>query len=675
MNKFADWQLSFAKFGSYLATMIFQYPTFLWALLVLAIPIVIHLFNFRKTIRVYFSNTRFLKQINQETTQQRKLKQYLVLATRLLALFFLVLAFAQPFLRATEDVNATNLVSIYVDNSLSMSSPVDGNLRALDDAVQRSQQLLNSFPPDTRYQIITNDFAPFGNTPKTKAEVEDFLAQIRLSGVNRSAADILRRHAGRSPLFWISDFQASTMGAIPQVDSSKQIRLVPVKASNASNVFVDSIRLENPFMIGGEKNTLHVQLRNAGIKAVEGLVVKLSVNGKQVSASTIAIEPQSVAEVLFDLSANQGGQNRCVISFSDFPIGFDNEFYFSINYSSKLRVLEIKQSPEKTFVGKVFANDALFNFSSFEVKNVNYSLLPQADLVIINSLDQINVALANALSGLRETNTVLFVPGSKPDVVSYQRALGMSLQNLADAKDLMPLSPPDWQHPLFQNVVEEKSPSLAMPAAKKLIDWGTDQSALLKLKDGRPFLSQMGNLFLLAAPLEKGYTDFYQHALFVPFMYRLAASGKKGSEELYTALSSSLVTVKADSLTGEEPLKLVGGQELVPSQRKANNAVVMELPKFSLAPGFYAVVHRADTLDWLAINADKTESYLRCLSSSEIAQQWNVGSNVRVVDTANAVAFGDQVRSSYLGKPLWRYCLVLALLFLLAEVLLLRFLK
>lgn len=667
--------MSFANFACYIAAMIFQYPAFLWALLVLAIPIVIHLFNFRKTIRIYFSNTRFLKQIDQETTQQRKVKQYLVLAARLLSLLFLVLAFAQPFLPASEDVTATNQVTIYLDNSLSMASPIDGKLRAIDDAVERVQQLLNSFPPDTRYQIITNDFAAFGNSLKTKVEVEDFLAQIRLSGVNRSAADVLRRHTGRSPLFWISDFQASTFGAVPKFDSAKQIRLVPIKLVATNNVFVDSIRLENPFMIGGEKNSLHAQLRNVGTKSVEGLVVKFSINGKQVSASTINIEPESTAEVVFDLSGSQGGQNRCVITFSDFPIGFDNEFYFTLNYSSKLRVLEIKQTPDKTFVGKVFANEALFDFSSFEVRNVNYSLLPQADLVVVNAIDQINGALANALAGLRETNTMLFVPGSKPDVVSYQRALGMPLQNLVEAKEMMPLAPPDWQHPLFQNVVEEKSPSLAMPAGKKLIDWGTDQSALLKLKDGRPFLSQMGNVFLLASPLEKGYTDFYQHALFVPFMYRLAASGKKDSEKLYHTLSSSLLVVKADSLVGEEPIKLVGNQELVPSQRKVNREVMLELPKFSLAPGFYAVVHRADTLSWLSINADKAESFLRCFTPNELTQQWSMGTNVRVVDTDNATAFGDQVRSNYLGKPLWRYCLFLALLFLLAEVLLLRFLK
>lgn len=104
--------------------MIFQFPSFLWALGALLIPILIHLFNFRKTTRIYFSNTRFLKQVKQETTQKRKIKQYLILAARLLFVFFLVMAFAQPFLPAAEQVGSQKNVAIYIDNSLSMSAPV-----------------------------------------------------------------------------------------------------------------------------------------------------------------------------------------------------------------------------------------------------------------------------------------------------------------------------------------------------------------------------------------------------------------------------------------------------------------------------------------------------------------------------------------------------------------------
>jgi len=156
--------------------MIFQFPSFLWALGALLIPILIHLFNFRKTTQIYFSNTRFLKQVKQETTQKRKIKQYLILAARLLFIFFLVMAFAQPFLPAAEQVGSQKNVAIYIDNSLSMSAPVAEKKRAIDEASERVREIVTALPPDVKYQLITNDFASFSNSFKAKTEVEDELS-------------------------------------------------------------------------------------------------------------------------------------------------------------------------------------------------------------------------------------------------------------------------------------------------------------------------------------------------------------------------------------------------------------------------------------------------------------------------------------------------------------------
>ena len=655
--------------------MIFQYPSFLWALSALAIPVVIHLFNFRKTVQIYFSNTRFLKQVKQETTQKRKLKQYLVLAARLLFLLFLVLAFAQPFLKATESMTSQRNISIYLDNSFSMSALVGEKTRALDAGIHRVQELVQVFPTDVRYQLLTNDFVPFSNSFKTKSEVLDFLAQIRLSSVSRSADEILKRIEERTTLFWISDFQQSTFGSTASVDSSRQIRLVPIIIGKPANVFVDSIRLENPFMIGGEKNSVKVRLRNSGNKLVEGLVVKLTVNGIQASATSVSIEPASFAELSFDLSAGQRGNNKATINFSDYPVSFDNEFYFTLNYSGKLKVVEVNATKEPTFVGKVYGNKELFAFSSFEAANLNYSLLADVDLIVVNGLDRIDPSLSTALSSYKNTGSLLFIPGTKPDLNSYQNLLTIPLKPAAEEKEMTEMARPDFQHPLFQNVFEEKSATLAMPRGKKVLDWGTDRSAILQLKDGRPYLSQFRNLFLMASPLEKSFTDFYNHALFVPIMYRMAALGKKLEQKPYYSLSSSLVTLPADSLVGEEPVKLMGSKEIVPSQRKTGNKVIIEVPRNSVSPGFYTAIHKKDTLDVLAFNLDKAESLLESFTGEQVKTRLGGDASISIFDSTTPEAFGNQIKERYLGTSLWKYALVLSLLFLLVEVLLLRFLK
>src|SRR5882672_8989285 len=197
------------------------YPSFLWALSAFAIPIFIHLFNFRKTTRIYFSNTRFLRQVKEETTQKRRLKQYLVLASRLLFLLFLVLAFAQPFLPAKEEMREQQTLSIYVDNSFSMASPVAEKTRALEEAVRMAQGIVDLFPATTTFQLLTNDFSPFSNSAKTKAEITDLLSQVKLSAISRSSSEILGRvKEKKSTLFWLSDFQKSTFGEPQKIDTS-----------------------------------------------------------------------------------------------------------------------------------------------------------------------------------------------------------------------------------------------------------------------------------------------------------------------------------------------------------------------------------------------------------------------------------------------------------------------
>ncbi len=649
---------------------------FLWALGALAIPIIIHLFNFRKTTRIYFSNIRFLKQIKQETTQKHKLKQYLVLASRLLFLFFLVMAFAQPFLPAREQISSQRNIAIYLDNSFSMSAPVEGKVRALDAAVNFVREIVKLFPPETRFKLLTNDFAPFSNSFKSGVEIIDQLSQVRLSPISRTLDEITKRiGAPGSTVFWVSDFQKSTIGNEIVVDSTWQLRLVPVEYERLSNVFVDSVFLDNPFVIGGEKNSVRVRLRNEGPRALEGLIARLSINGVQAATSSVTLQANSSVETSFDLSGSLKGYNKAVFSFTDFPVSFDNEFYFTLNYTGKLKVIEVKADEASTYIEKVFGSRQLFDFKSYSVKNINYSLINEADLVVVNGLNKIESSLSNVLQSYRLEGSLLVISGAQPELDSYKNLLGLPNLTKTEMAEMEELDRPDFKNPFFENVFEEKTSALAMPRAKKMVDWGPDRSAILRFKNGLPYLSRFGNTFLMASPLEKSSTDFFNNAMFVPVMYRIASSGKKAERKPYFYLSSSLVTIPIDSLTGEEPAKLIGQQELVPSQRRLGDRLLLEIPRFSVNQGFYHVTHQRDTLDLIAFNLEKGESLLGQFNGEEIKTALGGGNHISIFKTTSTDTFSNEIKERYLGTPLWKYALMLALFFLLAEVLLIRFLK
>jgi hypothetical protein len=656
--------------------MSFVYPSFLWALLALAIPIIIHLFNFRKTTRILFSNTRLLQQVKQETTQKRKLKQYLILASRLLFLLFLVITFAQPFLPATEQITPGREVTLYLDNSYSMTSSVDEQTRALDAGLSFAREVAELFPADTRYKLLTNDFAPFSNSYKTKAELVDLLTQVRLSPLSRTYSEIRERAvADDNELFWISDFQKSTLALEGAgMDSAHSIHLVSLPIENASNIFVDSVFLEDPFMVSGQPNTLHVRVRNNGVKSRDGLVIKLTINQVQSGTASVDLAPSEMATVKFDLAQGLQGMNRLELSFTDFPVSFDNLFYLTLNFSTKIRVVEVRTAA--AFVEKVFGNSDLFSFRAFSPGNVDLGILSQADLVVLNGVDNPDAGLRAAIKEYQEgQGSVLWIPSPS----STGAGLGSMVGNLPLTKlnnaVMQELERPDFQNPFFENVFEEQEASMAMPRARAVIAWGSDRSALLSFKDGSPFLSRSGNTYVMAAPLENGWSDFQNHAIFVPVMYRMAASGHRMSQKPYYLLSERQATLQMDSLAGEAPVVLAGRQEIVPSQRRNGDRVILEIPRFSVEPGFYTAHIGSDTLGLIAFDMDKRESLLEQWSAEEVKSLLGGGNNISIFQPAAQGSFTNEIKERYLGRQLWKYALAMSLLFLLAEVLLIRFMK
>lgn len=667
--------------------MSFVYPAFLWALTALSIPIIVHLFNFRKTTKVYFSSNRFLRQVQEATSAKRRLKHFLILASRLLFLLFLVLAFAQPFIPAKEQVSAQQNIILYLDNSLSMSVPVAEKTRALDEGILIANQVVDIFPPETRYRLITNDFAPFSNTFKTKAELFDLLTQVRLSPVSRTLNEVLERinnttrTAKHDEIFWISDFQRSTSGSFnaSAIDSTQRLHLIPLTFEPLANIFVDTSYLENPFVVGGEKNTLHVKLRNDGTKAIDQLLVKLTVNGIQTGTSSVSFAAKGNASTSFDIVSVQRGTSRAVISFNDYPVSFDNEFYLALNFSEKVKIIEIKNLPSVTAVEKVFGNKEVFAFRSFDVRNINYASFQESDLIILHALDNIDASLVQALRGyIRGGGALLVIPSVTPDINAYRNVTGLPTLTLAEESQFSEMDNPDFNNPFFENVFEERSTRLVLPKGKRILDWGTDRSAILKFKNDKPFLSkftQGGKLYILASPLHQEFTDFNTNFLFLPVMYRIATSAKKADWKPYYNLNETIITMRVDSLRDEQPVRLVGQQEIIPSQRTLTDRVVLELPRFSMHAGFYHAVINRDTLGLFAFNLNSRESLLEQMTAEEVRGQLGNGDNITVFESNSSDSFSNEIKTRYLGKPLWKYALIIALFFLLVEILLIRFLK
>ena len=666
----------------------FLYPEFLFGLFTLAIPIIIHLFNFRKSKKIYFSSTRFLRNIKKSTSQKLKLKHYLILCSRLLFLSFLVFAFAQPYLPSEDKNPQVESVYIYLDNSSSMSNKVDGSMTSLNLGMDYVSKILDLYPTNTSYKLLTNEFAPFSNTLKSKDEVSELLTELRQSNISRTLPEAyarlkshtLQQTGSNKDVFIISDFQASTVGNLEQLqlDSTDQVFVTPIAYDATKNIFIDSIYLSNPFLIANEKNQLNVLIRNSGFEQAGEIPIKLFINEIQ-SASTIINIPAGSSELLtFEISYNLDRVNRCRISFEDYPVNFDNDFYFVLKLENKIDILEIRSDRSTTPVQQVFGNASLFGFTYQEASNIDYSLIPQYDLVIVNGLEDIDNSLSHELNNyIEKGGSLMIIPGANLDLNSYRRIVASASTVLNDSTKVS-ITMPDLSDPFYENIFESTNEQIEMPIAKPVINWRGQHMDLLKLRNELHFLSAFrreGMVFVLSSPLDDEFTNFHRHAIFVPVMYRIAAMSKRSFDKNYYSINEPTINLKLDSLDKRDIFKLSNGQsELIPNQRISANELILEMPKNTLEPGFYELKIQDKTKGVLAFNLDKAESYLEQLSFDEINSVLSTFDNVTINTTNDADNFSNEVKKNKFGVPLWKYAIILSLLFLLAEVLLIRFL-
>lgn len=723
--------------------MSFVYPQFLWGLLALSIPIIIHLFNFRRTKKVYFSNTFFLRNVKEATTSKLKVKHLLILLARLLFVTFLVLTFAQPFLPGKESANSGNnaekMVYVYLDNSLSMSSELRSNARAIDQGVNYIEEILALYPRNTQYKFLTNEFGSFSRVPKSSDELSELIAEVELSGVIRSADEVLSKiqsdisssafeetPATQADIYVISDFQRSTFGD-PEVfaeDTTNNIKLVPISSSFESNVYVDSIYLANPFVLADEANELAVSLKNDGDEDISDQIVRLLINEEQVASASLSIPADASGTVRFTLNFPLQQNNRCQIVFDDYPVTFDNEFYFTLNLGDKISVLEIKSEQlsllDSTSVAKVYANESIFDLQSYGVGNLDYSLIESSDLVVLNEIggsgEESNRAVIPYLREyISQGGHVMFIPPASGDISLLAEITGnsgISAERIVVPDsvkvDRPPLANLDMANPFYEGMFEGETENFVMPTAEKILQHNLQGEALLNYRTGEPYLLMLSNRYIMSengssdqisfftTPLRDPLTTMHRHAIFVPVMYRLASRSKSMNNQLYYYVDNPVIALETASFT-EDTIseqsnipdrrylyKLIReGEEVIPTQRMISGRLLMEIPQGVIQAGFYELVRVEESsggegspepLTTLSFNIDKSESLIAQYNVSDLEDMFENASNVNIYEVENVEAFAGMIRSEQTNIALWKYTLIIALLCLLTEILLIRFL-
>lgn len=684
----------------FLTQMKFLNPQFLWAFGVLAIPIIIHLFNFRRFKKVIFPNLRFLEEVQIQNKNKQQLKKWLVLAARLFALSFLVLAFAGPFIPGKDDKAAAagNLLSVYIDNSFSMNAEgTEGEL--LEVAKNRARNLVNAYGETDRFQLLSNDFEGRHQRAVSKETFLQWVDELAYSARSRNLSEVFERQKNilqketntytRNLAFQISDFQKSVSDLENiQGDSSIALYFIPLEANSRSNISVDSLWFDTPYIRGGEPSTLHILLKNYGSDDLHNSTVTFSVNGVQKGLA--ALELEAGLEKIIDIAfiPEKDGWNQVLVQIQDFPIVFDDKLYFSFEVRNSRKILHIAPDTKPSReVEAVFKTDPFFLYETASSKQLDYRSFGEYDLILVQELVEMSTGLISELKKYTEEGgSLILIPSeANPDAMNaLSSSFGLPLlaNSFAQAGEINVVN---TDHPVYKEIIEKINERMAYPAMYRYYPWQTPASGsyenLLSTKQGVPILSLFqkgkGQVYFLSMALSQDWSSLTRHFLFPATLLQAGFRSIPGQALYYPIGTTMLVPLRKERGAKEDIIEMEGEKGVfIPEVILRNNSQFLRLDESQQSAGSFWLKKKGETerLQSVSLNYDRKESQTETWNGDELAARLTPGTQAQVMD-GNAESLGKTIREMDSGKQLWKLAVFLTLLFIAIEILLLRFLK
>ncbi|MBK7301883.1 MAG: BatA domain-containing protein [Saprospiraceae bacterium] len=669
----------------------FLFPGFLWALSLLALPIIIHLFYFKRYKKVLFTNVRFLKELVEETSSRNKLKNLLILLTRLLALSALILAFAQPYLPKRVDENIQfNAVSIFIDNSHSMSADSEeGSLFSL--AKKRAVEIINGYTEYDKFQIISHDLSGKQLRLLSKSDALTAVQEINEGPVVNLMSRILKKQSQtlsgiegfKKESYIISDFQKSIVDvSTDQIDSTINFHLVPLQRINENNLSLDSAYFVSPVIIPNQINSLVFNLHNHGINPIENVRVSYSLNGQEFPHKSLNINSKQnltdTLKVFVDNSSNQ----KLIIKIKDYPILFDDEYFTSFQVDQEINVLAIYDNIIPQALFNALSSMPYFKPVFVNSNSLDYSKFSNFKLIVLCDLNELSSGFTKELfkATLLGTN-IIFFPKPDANAQTYQSLENQfSLNSISNfEKTRKEVGSINLESEVFSDVFTNPNANIKLPfsTGQYTLRKGLSSETILSYRDGSPYLiktqANIGYIYTFASPLAEEYGNLIKSPeILLPFIFKAAISGNSKINLAYTIGQDEVILLpKSQEIPiTEKGLTLSGPEEFIPSIRPAGNQIALELYDQIKKPGIYEVKNQNKIIGLIAFNENRLESNLDKIPDVQLNEYFGI--NAEIINQKGLTDLGIAIKESKSKKSLWWILVILSIIFLILESLLIR---
>ncbi len=631
--------------------MLFKYPQLLWALWLLLLPILVHLLQLRKFKKTPFTNVKLLQKVVAKSQRSQSLKRWLLLFTRMALFTCLVFAFAQPFMAKSTALQQQEMV-IYLDNSHSLQLRKD-NSSLLDETIQ---ELIDAIPPEASFTLFTND-EEFKDV--TINDIQNELLQLPFSTNQLTLDDILLKSEtyfsqGSNTIkkrIVLSDFQKSMAGNIRDSVTEIENYFVPLRVENMSNISIDSLYLE-----AGNSPEKNLVVLVSGSSEFESTPISAFNGESLIAKAAVKYNPDGKSKMIFTLPANEEIKGK--VSLSDMGLAYDNELYFNINTREKIKIITLGKGDDQ-FLRKLFSDDSCDYISTNE-EELAISLLASHDLLIINEMTSISAPLeASIRDFLQQGGSMVVIPSedmNTGDFNSLLSAYGLSYGiKLVVPQEITGIN---YAHPLFANVFKDRIQNFQYPNVKEYYTLNGNASNILSYANAAPFLASKGDVYLFTASLAYANSNFKSSPLVVPSVYAIALQSRKLAALYYNMGSDNSIDIP--ELMQQDRIISVQkeGNEFIPMQQSIGQKTRLWFSDFPKEPGTYELKNIQQNRS-LSFNASREESdltYLEIESMEGVTIRKSVSELFIEFENDNAVT------------SLWKWFAILALLFILTEV-------
>jgi len=640
----------------------FKHPEILYFLFLLAIPILVHLFQLRRFQKQYFTNVRFLKELSMQTRKSSAIKKWLLLAVRLLLLACLVIAFAQPFFKAKDDNNTGNEMVILLDNSFSMQAKGSrGEL--LKRAVQ---DLLENTPENQQFSLITNTGAYWDTDIKS---IQRDLQDLQYTDVPFRPDFLLTRAQAKNPdtgkdVVVITDAVNLSSNNVSKFNTGSPIYAVVAEAENTNNIAVDSVYISQAM-----DNFYEIKVDMRAYGDFNDDVPIALYNGKNLTAKTLVKFNAGRKSSTFMIPKKDF---HGYVSVSDNSLEYDNNYYFSISKPQRSNVIAIGESAKNAFLKRIYTPDE-FIFTDAQLATLDYNSLEKQDAIILNELKEVPQSLITTLKDFyARGGNIVIVPAADCSLQNLNALLG-TFGNIAykpltqTARQVTKIA---FGHPLYQTVFEKKIDNFQYPKVNSGFTLTGSALPVLSYDDQTPFLAsltnRLGNVYVFSAPVNKSNTNFQNAPLIVPTYYNMAlSSGKVGISAVTIGKSQSLLL---DAMLSKDEVLTVKNNktDFIPMQQVLNNKVKLSFGDYPEAAGNYSIVKGHEIIKNISFNYARTESDLS-LQNKSVLDGFTKATSV-------ATVYND-IKSNRTASEMWKWFIIGTLIFLLLELLIQKFVK